>query len=175
MKGIILESSKVCFFLSQLCFWEFIVVASGLQFIYFHHFIIVHNNPLCDYSTFFPPSSNPVIRHVSYFLFLWLQNNLPGAFSHVSLIYISSLMSVESNNKISGLVYCMSIFTSFLGIHFYHILQNHYSPNKWKIKTETAPQYWEIWLSVQFSLVAQSCPTLCYPMSCSMPGLPVHH
>ena len=27
----------------------------------------------------------------------------------------------------------------------------------------------------QFSLVAQSCPTLCDPMNCSMPGLPVHH
>ena len=30
-------------------------------------------------------------------------------------------------------------------------------------------------LSVQFSSVAQSCPTLCDPMNCSMPGLPVHH
>ena len=28
---------------------------------------------------------------------------------------------------------------------------------------------------VQFSSVAQSCPTLCNPMNCSMPGLPVHH
>ena len=28
---------------------------------------------------------------------------------------------------------------------------------------------------VQFSLVAQSCPTLCDPMNCSTPGLPVHH
>ena len=28
---------------------------------------------------------------------------------------------------------------------------------------------------VQFSSVAQSCPTLCDPMNCSMPGLPVHH
>ena len=27
--------------------------------------------------------------------------------------------------------------------------------------------------SVQFSSVAQSCPTLCNPMNCSMPGLPV--
>ena len=26
-----------------------------------------------------------------------------------------------------------------------------------------------------FSLVAQSCPTLCDPMDCSTPGLPVHH
>ena len=29
--------------------------------------------------------------------------------------------------------------------------------------------------SVQFSPVAQSCPTLCDPMDCSTPGLPVHH
>ena len=29
--------------------------------------------------------------------------------------------------------------------------------------------------SVQFSLVTQSCPTLCDPMNHSMPGLPVHH
>ena len=29
--------------------------------------------------------------------------------------------------------------------------------------------------SVQFTSVAQSCPTLCDPMNCSTPGLPVHH
>ena len=29
--------------------------------------------------------------------------------------------------------------------------------------------------SVQFSSVTQSCPTLCDPMSCSMPGLSVQH
>ena len=28
---------------------------------------------------------------------------------------------------------------------------------------------------VQFSSVTQSCPPLCDPMDCSMPGLPVHH
>ena len=28
---------------------------------------------------------------------------------------------------------------------------------------------------VQFSSVAQLCPTLCNPVDCSMPGLPVHH
>ena len=27
----------------------------------------------------------------------------------------------------------------------------------------------------QFSSVTQSCPTLCQPMDCSTPGLPVHH
>ena len=30
-------------------------------------------------------------------------------------------------------------------------------------------------LSVQFSSVAQSCPTLCNPVNRSTPGLPVHH
>ena len=29
--------------------------------------------------------------------------------------------------------------------------------------------------SVQFSSVVQSCTTLCDPMNCSTPGLPVHH
>ena len=33
-----------------------------------------------------------------------------------------------------------------------------------------------IWLSLfQLSSVTQSCPTLCNPMNCSSPGLPVHH
>ena len=38
--------------------------------------------------------------------------------------------------------------------------------------------YWWIcglFLCLQFSSVAQSCLTLCDPMNCSMPGLPVHH
>ena len=29
--------------------------------------------------------------------------------------------------------------------------------------------------AVQFSSAAQPCPTLCDPMNCSTPGLPVHH
>ena len=41
------------------------------------------------------------------------------------------------------------------------------------------PELWNDTLlllqSVQFSSVAQSCPTLCNPMNCSPPGLPVHH
>ena len=28
---------------------------------------------------------------------------------------------------------------------------------------------------LQFSSVAQSCPTLCNPINCSTPGLPIHH
>ena len=29
--------------------------------------------------------------------------------------------------------------------------------------------------TVQFNSVTQLCPTLCNPMDCSIPGLPVHH
>ena len=38
------------------------------------------------------------------------------------------------------------------------------------------PFFPRVYFSVQFSaLVAQSCRTLCDPMNCSTPGLPVHH
>ena len=40
-------------------------------------------------------------------------------------------------------------------------------PNK---KIHSQAGYW-----VQLSSVTQSCPTLCDPMNCSTPGLPVHH
>ena len=39
----------------------------------------------------------------------------------------------------------------------------------------TSKDKYIIKLSVQFSSVAQSCPTFCDPMNCSTPGLPVHH
>ena len=33
----------------------------------------------------------------------------------------------------------------------------------------------EWWFKIQFSSIAQLCPTLCDPMDCSTPGLSVHH
>ena len=35
-----------------------------------------------------------------------------------------------------------------------------------------SPQWFH---TIQFSSVTQSCPTLCDPIDCSTPGLPVHH
>ena len=40
---------------------------------------------------------------------------------------------------------------------------------------QMTPPLWQKASSVQFSSVAQSCPTLCDPMNRSTPGLPVHH
>ena len=47
------------------------------------------------------------------------------------------------------------------------------SPLWQKVRNQRAS--WWKFSSVQFSSIAQSCPTLCDPMDCSMPGFPVHH
>ena len=41
----------------------------------------------------------------------------------------------------------------------------------------TIPCLFQLWWfsSVQFSSVTQLCPTLCDPMDCTIPGLPIHH
>ena len=50
------------------------------------------------------------------------------------------------------------------------------SPEAVKENTkEETQKSWAVMSSVQFSSVAQSCPTPCNPMDCSMPGLSVHH
>ena len=46
-----------------------------------------------------------------------------------------------------------------------------YRPKQQDRKPRNKPTH----LSVQFSSIAQSCPTLCNPRNRSMPGLPVHH
>ena len=48
---------------------------------------------------------------------------------------------------------------------------------EWKIwfKTQHSKNKHHGIRSYQFSSVTQSCPALCNPMNCSMPGLPVHH
>ena len=45
----------------------------------------------------------------------------------------------------------------------------------WQCMINCVSDWYKFFSSVQFSLVAQSCPTLCDPMNCSSPGLPVHH
>ena len=53
-----------------------------------------------------------------------------------------------------------------------------YISRTWKQLRCPSADKWirKLWyIYIQFSSVAQSCPTLCNPMDCSMPGLPVHH
>ena len=43
------------------------------------------------------------------------------------------------------------------------------------LTTQATTLHTNVTKSVQFSLVAQPCPTLCDPRDCSMLGFPVHH
>ena len=81
------------------------------------------------------------------------------------LVYFSFVLSFPSLYKLENQfidIYwatCWDFDLDCLGIH----------GSKWK----DFPKFSSV--SVQFSSVAQSCPTLCDPMNCSTPGLPVHH
>ena len=59
-----------------------------------------------------------------------------------------------------------SLFFTSVSLLLSHIQGHRYHLSKFHIYAFS---------SVQFSSVAQSCPTLCDPMNHSMPGLPVHH
>ena len=62
------------------------------------------------------------------------------------------------------------------GLHNSEYLTVYYKPLN---HTPEMDSFYGMWIttfsSVQFSSVAQSCPTLCDPMNRSTPGLPVHH
>ena len=58
------------------------------------------------------------------------------------------------------------------------------SPETWHMTVLSWPVFWQQCglckglintYFIQFSSASQSCPTLCNPMDCSTPGLPVHH
>ena len=57
--------------------------------------------------------------------------------------------------------------------HIYCLEEIHFRPkNTYRLKLRG----WKnIFHAVQFSSVTQLCPTLCDPMNCNTPGLPVHH
>ena len=59
----------------------------------------------------------------------------------------------------------------------YHLLKEKRKKrgNRPKLESLMLSSHQETNTSVQFSSVVQSCLTLCDPMNCSTPGLPVHH
>ena len=61
-----------------------------------------------------------------------------------------------------------------LNSHSY-IIMSEFGYDAFSIFTNCGVFFFFFCLSVQFSSVAQSYPTLCNTMNCSMPGLPVHH
>ena len=73
-----------------------------------------------------------------------------------------------------------SMWWKICPLHGHGLALSRYSKHNWKMNSlrdskmniilPCPPVAW-----VQFSSVTQLCPTLCNPMNCSMPGLPVHH
>ena len=73
----------------------------------------------------------------------------------------------ESTQHCSG--FCCNLEENF------HNVQSPWFPANKSRKCPQIPLSRNPLQSVQFSSVAQSCPTLCDPMNSSTPGLPVHH
>ena len=71
--------------------------------------------------------------------------------------------------KLINLSYYYTYFSRFTSIHSQHYLETQELP------CCPPPPLISFLQSVQFSSVTQSCPTLCDPVNCSTPGLPVHH
>ena len=75
--------------------------------------------------------------------------------------------------------YCNSWFTkTHLEVVCFFLIELLIINYRTSIKGRYLRMIWnrKLWhLSVQFSSVAQSCPTICDPMNHSTPGLPVHH
>ena len=95
-------------------------------------------------------------------------------------------MGRTTNILWSYLIGCYSFLFLTFNMWYYVALL----PKHWRMLENDALDSWiyllilpyftiskEIWASryLQFSSVAQSCPTLCNPMNRSTPGLPVHH
>ena len=119
----------------------------------------------------------------NFYLFLLAFNERLGKFSSPEILknWIHALLcKLKTGWEVNHLSRCSLGPLTFWCLHtnFCILLQ------RAKLISGTipwSPSYGGLWMmistlsSVQFSSVAQSCPTLCEPMNSSMPGLPVHH
>ena len=114
---------------------------------------------LCRFSRFFP--TLPSLLHVSNITALSLLMNSVLLHTVLHVIFPNDFVSSEdSPTKLQLLPFLNLLFnSSSFGSQFKYFLLRDIS----------------LTLSIQFSSVAQSCPTLCNAMNCSTPGLPVHH
>ena len=81
--------------------------------------------------------------------------------------------------KMNAYVYVCVYTCTYVCMNKFNYLKNHNQHplvDEWIKKTYIYTYiHTYIYSSVQFSSVAQSCPTLCDPTNPSTPGLPVHH
>ena len=78
------------------------------------------------------------------------------------------------NSFVQQLSYCIFL-TLILKYSWYINNYTHLICTIWWVWTIFIFLFWLLYCWVQFSSVAQSCPTLCDPVNRNTPGLPVHH
>ena len=85
----------------------------------------------------------------------------------ISVWIFSIVLSPSLTLSFSLSLYIYLFYLSFFNLKFYGSIVD--------LQCYVSFRYTEKWINYQFSSVTQSCPTLCDPMNCSTPGLPVHH
>ena len=69
----------------------------------------------------------------------------------------------------------VTIFSGSRACFWWKSLMQLYSFEKIFVNLTVSLECLYSYIIIQFSSVTQLCPTLCHPMDCSMPSLPVHH
>ena len=105
--------------------------------------------------------------------------SMPGFPLHHQFPSLFKPMSIELVMPSSDLILCCPLLLQPSMFPSIRVFSNESAlhirwPKYWSFNFSISPPN-EYTSSVQFSSVAHSCPTLCNPMNCSMPGLPVHH
>ena len=81
----------------------------------------------------------------------------------------------DSNTQWDGKLW-FQIYALQCGSHWSHVATEPLKCSQFNVRCAISVKYTLNFKDFgQFSSVAQSCPTLCDPMNCSTPGLPVHH
>ena len=120
------------------------------------------------------PSSCPTTKQktISFDLFLiwgtkWSKNKgMRDRVIHSFFFFLSFIKYLQNTSNISG-----TEFNSELKGESKDLITTWFTLNLWHWRN-----YWSLYTSIAYCCsVAKSCPTLCAPMDCSMPGLPVPH
>ena len=90
-------------------------------------------------------------------------------YHHLFIIYLSPTVAYSCFPN------CFCIANNTGGISLYIVLNVNHVGCVSQDNILNLTRNCQIALQVQFSSVAQSSPTLCDPMNCSTPGIPVHH
>ena len=127
---------------------------------------------------FLHQGSNPCPLH-------WQVDSQPrdhqGSPWYIYFKYCSVYMSVSNTQSIPGLDFLISFMTHYYLLSWWETKGWSYSQSSRNSPSlvEASHSYWNIWAhAVEWvssaCVPAQLCPTLCYPMDCSLPGSSVH-